>query len=167
MRKNSLAALGAATILASALAMSGCTQSTGEAGQMSYFTEGVITDIEVIDVSKNRYDSTTNTGVGAAVGAIAGQAIGKDTKGTLIGAGIGAILGFFGNHALDNGEGMRLTVNTDNGLVLIDQPYSCLFKINSKVRLINRSGKYQLQVYDGKNYHTAVAQSSSDCPLNK
>ena len=80
MRKNSLAALGAATILASALAMSGCTQSTGEAGQMSYFTEGVITDIEVIDVSKNRYDSTTNTGVGAAVGAIAGQAIGKTPR---------------------------------------------------------------------------------------
>ena len=32
-------------------------------------------------------------GVGAAIGALAGQAIGGDTGGTLIGAGIGALLG--------------------------------------------------------------------------
>lgn len=37
----------------------------------------------------------TGTGsvVGGALGALAGQAIGKDTKGTLIGAGVGAVLG--------------------------------------------------------------------------
>lgn len=39
----------------------------------------------------------TKTGSGAllggALGALAGQAIGKDTKGTLIGAGVGAVLG--------------------------------------------------------------------------
>ena len=39
----------------------------------------------------------TKTGSGAllggALGALAGQAIGKDTKGTLIGAGVGAAVG--------------------------------------------------------------------------
>lgn len=39
----------------------------------------------------------TNTGNGAllggALGALTGQAIGKDTKGTLIGAGVGAAIG--------------------------------------------------------------------------
>jgi uncharacterized protein YcfJ len=37
----------------------------------------------------------TGTGsvIGAGLGALAGQAIGKDTKGTLIGAGVGAVVG--------------------------------------------------------------------------
>jgi len=37
----------------------------------------------------------TGTGslLGGAIGALAGQAIGKDTKGTLIGAGVGAAVG--------------------------------------------------------------------------
>lgn len=39
----------------------------------------------------------TKTGTGAllggAIGALAGQAIGKNTKGTLIGAGVGAAIG--------------------------------------------------------------------------
>lgn len=38
-------------------------------------------------------NKTTGTTGGAALGAIVGQAIGKDTKGTLIGAGIGALAG--------------------------------------------------------------------------
>ena len=67
--------------------------------------------------------------------------------------------------AADQGTGMRLTVNTSNGLVLIDQPYSCLFKVNAKVRLINQDGSTQLQVYDGTRYRTATADSPSDCPL--
>ena len=35
----------------------------------------------------------TGTLLGGALGALAGQAIGKDTKGTLIGAGVGAAIG--------------------------------------------------------------------------
>ena len=165
MHKKTFVSIMAPAILASALFMSGCTTSTGTVGKMSYFTEGVITDIEVIDVKKNNVDTTTNAGLGAATGAIAGQAIGRDTKGTLIGAGIGAVVGLLGSRFADSGDGMRLTVNTDNGLVLIDQPYSCLFKINAKVRMINNNGSYQLQVFDGEHYRTAVAQSKSKCPI--
>ena len=36
-------------------------------------------------------NSMTGTAGGAAVGALLGQVIGQDTKGTLIGAGIGAL----------------------------------------------------------------------------
>lgn len=165
MHKKTLVTVSAPVLLASALFISGCTNPTGSVGKMSYFTEGVITDIEVIDVKNNNVDTTTNTGLGAAAGAVAGQAIGRDTKGTLIGAGIGAVVGLLGSKFADSGEGMRLTVNTDNGLVLIDQPYSCLFKINSKVRMINNNGSYQLQVFDGERYRTAVAQSKSECPI--
>ena len=53
----------------------------------------------------------TKTGTGALIGgairALAGQAIGKDTKGTLIGAGVGAAVGgAIGNQedAKDKGE---------------------------------------------------------------
>ena len=124
MHKKTFISFAGPVLLASAVFMAGCTTPTGTVGKMSYFTEGVITDIEVIDVQKNNIETGTNTGLGA-----------------------------------------RLTVNTDNGLVLIDQPYSCLFKINSKVRMINNNGSYQLQVFDGTRYRTAVAQSKSECPL--
>lgn len=165
MHKKTFVSFAGPVLLASAVFMAGCTTPTGTVGKMSYFTEGVITDIEVIDVQKNNIETGTNTGLGAAAGAIAGQAIGRDSKGTLIGAGIGAAVGFLGSKFAESGDGMRLTVNTDNGLVLIDQPYSCLFKINSKVRMINNNGSYQLQVFDGTRYRTAVAQSKSECPL--
>ena len=131
MHKKTFISFAGPVLLASAVFMAGCTTPTGTVGKMSYFTEGVITDIEVIDVQKNNIETGTNTGLGAAAGAIAGQAIGRDS----------------------------------NGLVLIDQPYSCLFKINSKVRMINNNGSYQLQVFDGTRYRTAVAQSKSECPL--
>ncbi len=43
--------------------------------------------------TRTQQGSLYGTGIGAGLGAIAGQAIGRDTKGTLIGAGIGAALG--------------------------------------------------------------------------
>ncbi len=159
-------ALTLAVIAGANLTLAACTNPTGTSGQMSYFTEGTIKDIEVIDLQKNEYDTKKNAALGAIVGAAAGQLIGRDTEGTLIGAGIGAIVGGGASMAADSGTGMRLTVNTDSGLVLIDQPYSCLFKKNAKVRLINRDGSTQLQVYDGSRYRTATNDSPSDCPLN-
>lgn len=166
MHKKTLVSIVAPAVLASALFISGCTTPTGTVGKMSYFTEGVITDVEVIDVQKNNIETSTNTGLGAATGAIAGQVIGRDTESTLIGAGIGAAIGLLGSKFAESGEGMRLTVNTDKGLVLIDQPYSCLFKVNARVRMINNNGSYQLQVFDGERFRTAVAQSKSECPLD-
>lgn len=47
---------------------------------------------------------TTGTAGGAAAGALIGQLIGKDTKGTLIGAGIGALAGLGWGAYRDNQE---------------------------------------------------------------
>lgn len=164
-RKTTVKTLLAAGVISSMLMLGACSNTTGSAGQMSYFTEGVITDIEQIDITKNKYDTTKNAGLGAIGGAIAGQAIGHDTKGTVIGAGIGAVIGGLAASIADQGDGMRLTVKTDSGLVLVDQPYSCLFKVRSKVRLINQNGSYQVQVFDGTRYRTATQDSPSKCPL--
>ncbi len=159
---STLCALASAGVIFGT-ALSGCTNPTGEAGQMMYFTEGTITHVEVIDVTKNRYDATSTAAAGAIGGAAAGQIIGGDTKGTLIGAGIGALLGGVSAKLADKGEGMRITVQTDKGLVLIDQPYSCVLQPGRKVRMINQNGSYQVQVYDNGTYKTAIAQSPSEC----
>lgn len=157
--------VAAAAVIGLALGAAGCTNPTGEAGQISYFTEGVITDIEIIDIKKNKFDTTSTTGAGAIAGAAAGQVIGRDTESTVIGAGIGAVVGGVGAILADRGEGMRLTVNTSNGLILIDQPYSCLFQIDAKIRMIKQSNGVQVQVWDGEHYRTAEAQQPSECEL--
>ncbi len=161
---KSMLSLGAACLLCSGL--SACTNPTGDAGQMMYFTEGVITETETIDLKKNRYDTKSTAATGAIGGAIAGQIIGHDTKSTLIGAGIGAIIGGVSAAVADKGDGIRLTVQTDQGLVLIDQPYSCELRPGRKIRMINQDGAYQVQVFDGERYRTAIAQSPSECSLN-
>ena len=47
-------------------------------------------------------DSALRTGgLGAVVGALAGQAIGHDTKSTLIGAGVGAAAGYIAGNEVD------------------------------------------------------------------
>jgi outer membrane protein OmpA-like peptidoglycan-associated protein len=58
-------------LLAAAIALAGCSQP----------------------MTKTQKGAAIGTGVGAAAGAGLGQAIGHDTKSTLIGAGIGAVVG--------------------------------------------------------------------------
>ncbi len=141
--------------LGAILSLSACTNSTGSVGQTMYFTTGTIVGIEKIDVKKNNTDTLANTGILAAVGAVAGQLIGKDTKGTLIGAGIGAGAGLLGSYIGDRGEGMRLSVKTDNGTILLDQPYSCDLKVGKEIRMIKqKDGSTQVQVKNGNSYKT-------------
>ena len=47
----------------------------------------------------------TGAAVGTGVGALAGQAIGGDTKSTLIGAGVGAVGGYIIGNEMDKAEG--------------------------------------------------------------
>ncbi len=153
-----------ASALTLAFTLTACTTPTGRAGQAIHFTEGMITEVEVIDIEKNKYDPASTAAVGAVGGAVAGQIIGHDTKSTLIGAGIGAVIGGMGAKIADRGEGMRLTVQTtDGGMLILDQPYSCDFIPGTYIRMLNRSGSYQVQVYDGTRYRTAVQSSSSEC----
>lgn len=149
--------------LALTISLNACTYSTGNSGAVMSYTEGVIKDIEVIDMDKNHTDKTTNTAIGAVGGAVAGQLIGKDTKGTLIGAGIGAGIGLLGSFLADRGQGMRLTVSTDTGNMLVDQPYSCMFHINDKIRMINQQdGSVQVQVYRNGSYQTVSYSNNNE-----
>ena len=156
------------SVLATALLVTGCTNPTSTAGKVSYFTEGVINDIEYITLDQDHYNTTKTAAVGGVVGAAAGQAIGGNTKATLIGAGIGAIISAGAAMLLDRSDqGARLTVNTNQGLLLVDQPYSCDFKKGAKIRMINQSdGTVQVQVYTNGSYRTAQKGATTDCPLN-
>lgn len=147
--------------------LAGCSSATSTAGKVSYFTEGVITDVEYITIDLNKYDATKTAGVGAAAGAAAGQVIGRNTKSTLIGAGIGAVLAGAGALAADRtDDGARLTVNTSQGLILVDQPFSCNFKVGAKIRMINQGDNtVQVQVLTPNGYVTAQKNYTKDCPL--
>ena len=81
-RLRSLKATALAVVAATALVATGCTNPTSTAGKVSYFTEGVITDIEYITIDLDKYNTTNTAIVGGAVGAAAGQMIGHDTRGT-------------------------------------------------------------------------------------
>lgn len=162
----SVGKLTAALALGSMVILNGCTNPTSTAGKVSYFTEGVITDMEPITIDLEHYQTGNNAAVGAVVGAGLGQLIGGDTEGTLIGAGIGALLGGGASALADRTEGIRLTVNTNQGLVLVDQPYSCNFYKGAKIRMINSgSNAVQVQVLINGTYRTAEKGSSKDCPL--
>jgi hypothetical protein len=47
------------------------------------------------------YNTQAGAGIGAGLGALVGQAIGRNTEGTLIGAGAGALMGALVGNAVD------------------------------------------------------------------
>ncbi len=53
------------------------------------------------------YRTETGAAIGAGAGALAGQAIGRDTESTLIGAALGGITGAMVGHAMDTYDAQR------------------------------------------------------------
>ena len=49
----------------------------------------------------DRYNTQKGAAIGAGIGALLGQAIGRDTEGTLLGAGIGTVVGAIAGNAID------------------------------------------------------------------
>ena len=129
--------------------------------------KNALTGIEYITLDLNKYDTTKSAAVGAGIGAAAGQIWGKDTESTLIGAGIGALLSAGASALMDRTtDGARLTINTNQGLVLVDQPFSCNYQRGAKVRLINQSDNtVQVQVLVNGTYRTAETNSPKECSL--
>ena len=157
LRLSLISGLLVATLAVTSL--TGCTNPTSRAGQVSYFTEGVITDMEYITIDLDHYNKTNTAVVGGIAGAAAGQAIGGDSKGTLIGAGIGALLAAGAAALMDR-------TNTNQGLILVDQPYSCTYRKGAKVRLINQNDNtVQLQVLVNGSYVTAEKNDRDECPF--
>ena len=53
------------------------------------------------------YNTQRGAAIGAGIGALAGQAIGRDTEGTLLGAGIGTVAGAILGNAVDQDQQLR------------------------------------------------------------
>ncbi len=160
MNARSIAVMTAAAVAI----LSGCTNPVSTAGTSSAYYTGKITGIEVVDIDSQKYDSTTNTVVGAVGGAILGQLFNKHTSGTLVGAGLGAAAGNLGSKALNRSEGLRISIDSENGPMLVDVAFNCSYKVGQKVRVVTSSNGAQLQVYRNGAYHTATAQKTSACP---
>lgn len=61
---------------------------------------------------------------GAAIGALAGQAIGGDTEATLAGAAIGGVSGYLIGRSIDNRPGYCQNVDRRTGRA-VGRPYRC------------------------------------------
>ncbi len=143
-----------------------CTNPTSTAGSTSTFIDGTIENIEIIDLDSNKYDSGTNTLLAGLGGAVIGQLIGGNTTGTLVGAGVGAVAGGLGSNAANRSDGLRLTLDTINGAMVADMPYSCSYKVGQKVRFLSSSSGNgaQIQIFKNGRYVTVKEESKSACP---
>ncbi|OGQ96046.1 MAG: hypothetical protein A2521_14335 [Deltaproteobacteria bacterium RIFOXYD12_FULL_57_12] len=69
----------------------------------------------------DQYNTQTGAVIGAGIGALAGQAIGRDTGGTLLGAGIGTLLGAIVGNAVDQSQmATREAAQTNKRIVYYD-----------------------------------------------
>jgi len=53
---------------------------------------------------EDRYNTQKGAAIGTGIGALLGQAIGRDTEATLLGAGIGTVIGAIAGNAVDQGS---------------------------------------------------------------
>ena len=72
-------------------------------------------------VPPDRYNTQKGAAMGAGVGALMGQAIGRDTEATLLGAGIGTLLGAITGNAVDQSyQAVRDAAVTNKRVVYYD-----------------------------------------------
>lgn len=70
---------------------------------------------------RDRFNTQRGAAIGAGVGALAGQAIGRNTEATLIGTGVGTLLGaIFGNAADQTHAAAREAAMTNKRVVYYD-----------------------------------------------
>ena len=70
----------------------------------------------------DRYNTQKGAAIGAGVGALMGQAIGRDTEATLIGAGIGTLVGAIAGNAADQEhQAVRDAAMTNKRVVYVDR----------------------------------------------
>jgi uncharacterized protein YcfJ len=69
----------------------------------------------------DRYNTQRGAAIGAGIGALMGQAIGRDTEATLLGAGIGTLVGAITGNAIDQEhQAARDAVRTNKRVVYVD-----------------------------------------------
>lgn len=154
----------ASIALISAFALSACTNPTSEAGSVNAYYDGVITGMEAIDIDNNQQDSSTNAIIGGVIGALLGNAVNGHSTGTAVGAGLGVLAGSGLSKITDRSTGIRLSVDTDNGPLIVDMPFSCKYGVGKKVRLISGSNSASVMVEENGKYVTATQDKTSQCP---
>jgi uncharacterized protein YcfJ len=94
--------------------------------------DGRITEITIMSIASlmlcscasmpyDRYNTQKGAAIGAGVGAIGGQLVGRNTEGTLIGAAVGMLLGsIIGNAADQSYQAEREAVRTNKRVVSYD-----------------------------------------------
>lgn len=148
-----------------ALMLNACTNPTGTAGTMNSSYKGTIHGIEVIDLDEQKYNTSTNALLGGIAGAVIGNLFTKNSTGTLVGAAAGAATGGLGSAGLNRSEGLRLSISSENGDVLVDVPFNCNYKVGQKIRIVGSGNSgAQVQYYSNGSYHTATSQKTSACP---
>ncbi|MGN1281891.1 MAG: YMGG-like glycine zipper-containing protein [Succinivibrio sp.] len=147
------------------LALNACTNATTQAGSVNTYYDGTITDMEAVDLDTNRNDTGTNTLLGAVGGALIGNLIGKNSTGTLVGAGVGALAAGGASKLANRHDGVRLTIDSENGPLIVDMPFSCKYEIGKKVRLISNSSSGSVMVDNGDGHFTTATEDSyKKCP---
>ena len=69
-----------------------------------------------------RYNTQKGAAIGAGLGALIGQAIGRDTEATLLGAGIGTLVGSIAGNAVDQEhQAARDAAMTNKRVVYVDK----------------------------------------------
>ena len=70
----------------------------------------------------DRYNTQKGAAIGAGLGALMGQAIGRDTEATLLGAGIGTLVGSIAGNAVDQEhQAARDAAMTNKRVVYVDK----------------------------------------------
>lgn len=164
MRKN-LILIGYTCLgMLCAATLNACTNPVSEAGTVNTYYEGTITGIEAIDIANKKNDNTSNTILGAVGGALLGNLISKNSTGTAVGAGLGALAAGSASKYMDRHDGVRLTIDSDNGPLIVDMPFSCKYAVGKKVRLISGSSQGSVMVKQNGRYVTATEDSYTKCP---
>ena len=65
---------------------------------------------------------------------------------------------------MDRHDGVRLTIDSDNGPLIVDMPFSCKYAVGKKVRLISGSSQGSVMVKQNGRYVTATEDSYTKCP---
>ena len=155
------------SFLSSAIAtmLSACTNPVTTAGNSQTYYEGKITQLELIEMTTNRNDTTKNTLLGAVGGALIGNLIGNNSTSTVVGAGLGALAAGGLSEYGQRKNGVRLTIDSDNGPLVVDMPFSCKYAVGKNVRLISGSSQGSIMVENSQGrYQTATEDDPSKCP---
>ena len=70
----------------------------------------------------DRYNTQRGAAIGAGVGALLGQALGRDKEATLVGAGVGTLIGAIAGNAIDQEhQAARDAARTNKRVVYVDR----------------------------------------------